>query len=156
MIPGRFDLFTSTAAVCVFDPEVLLHRLNDPADWWSDFMEEIDEVNAGNIMIVGLGTDGRYGTTIGANEQVSETENSVSSLIRNMSGKVFVGPGEEVLGGGYQPSTLRHRTGVFLNLEPSSYRVTIAKLAKDELVISLNSVSGGWTNSNEDQLFLED
>ena len=154
MLKDRFTLTTSTASMCVFDPEALAHRQNDPPDWWSDFMEEIDEVNAGNVMIIGLGTDGSYETQIGTG--VDSSGSSVTALIRNVSGCMFVGPGEEITGGGFQPSTLRNRTGLFLDLEPSTYRVTVTKLPLQKLAVSLTKVDEDASNAFEDQLLLEE
>lgn len=150
----HFQLVTSTASLCILDPSRIRHRLNDPPDWWSDFVVEFEEVNLGNAMIVGLGSDGRYMINVGNDTNASAR--SVSALICNESGRVFVGPGEEITGGGFEPSTLRNRTGIFLDLEPATYRVTVTRHAASELSIGFTRVDAAASNVIEDQLLLED
>lgn len=151
---NTFNLVTSTATVCIFDPRRLEHRVNDSPDWWSDYMEEIEEVNRGNVMIVGLGRDGSYSASVGTG--IEPHGNSVTALLNNESGHVFIGPGEEISGGGFEPTTLRYRTGLLLDLEPATYRVTVAKHKAIELSVQLVKVDLKATNSIENQLLLED
>ena len=149
----KFTLTTSTASVCIFDPECLSHRVDNQPDWWSDFMEEIDEINKGNVMIVGLGVDGTYEATVdGANDDSCE---SVTALVRCRSGCFFVGPGEEITGGGFEPATLNNRTGIFVDLTPSTYRVTVAKRHSNQISIGFELEDGDASNCVEDQLLLE-
>lgn len=151
---NQFRLATSTASLCILDPSRMKHRVNDPPDWWSDFMVEIEEVNLGNAMIVGLGSDGNFVINVGDGGDASKK--SVSALIGNESGRVFVGPGEEITGGGFEPSTLRNRTGIFLDLEPATYRVTVTKHGANELSVWFAKVDAAASNAIEDQLLLED
>ena len=51
-------------------------------------MEEIDEVNAGNAIIVGLGTDGIYHVDVEAGENLTAAfGKSVEGLLKNVSGR---------------------------------------------------------------------
>ncbi len=157
MLEKKLCLATSTAAIAIFDEACLDHRMNQPADWWSDFMDEIDEVNKGNAIIVGLGTDGIYNVDVRVVETPkASTGKVVVGLLKNVSGRLYVGPGEEIVGGGYKPSTLRHPTGVFLDLPPATYRVSVTKGKQNDLSVVLLQVDEPATNSIEDQLLLEE
>lgn len=147
-----FILTTSTASVCIFDPDCLRHRVKDAPDWWSDYSEEIIELNRGNAMIVGVGSDGSFNTLIG--RVPHEDVRSVSALVQCRSGQFFVGPGEEISGGGFEPRTLTNRTGIFLNLAPSAYQVTVAKLSSRKIAISIELKDGAARNRLRDQLLL--
>lgn len=157
-IANRFRMVTSTATVCIFDPQRLRHRLDDAPDWWSIVSEEIKELNQGNAMIVGLGSDGAYSVQVhvGGDEAERGMVESVTALIGIESGSASVGPGEEITGGGFEPSTLQDGCGAFIDLEPGAYHVTVAMRGDAELTVVFRKVQGVASNSISDQLLLGD
>ncbi|MGK5036135.1 DUF6386 family protein [Janthinobacterium sp. LB3P118] len=42
-------IVTGTATLCVFDPALLRHKLDDECDWWSIPSAELAAVNAGQV-----------------------------------------------------------------------------------------------------------
>lgn len=111
---------TSTATLVVFDPERLKHRLNDEDDWWSDPREEIHEINHGNALFVGLGSDGRY--ELDAQLGPTTDSDDITVLVHNSSGTFVIGPGEEVVAGGLAPD---RSANLFLSVAPGVYRVGV-------------------------------
>lgn len=147
-----FRFTTSTATFCAFDPKSLEHRLNDPPDWWSDYFEEIQEVNSGNIMIVGLGGDGTYDVLF--TDDPSGSGKSVSARIRCDSGILFFGPGEDITSGGLEPMS-RNTTGIFLDYPPGTYEIVVKKISDVEISVSVHKVEGEANNDCSEQLLLE-
>ena len=92
---ARKVIGTSTAAFCVFDREALTHRLADSCDWWSIERDELAEVNAGNCLIFGTGTDGGFEVDVTEGRGVPSPD--VAVVIRAPSGKIYLGAGEGVL-----------------------------------------------------------
>lgn len=137
---------TGTATICVFDPEALKHRLADYSDWWSDEDEEIKEINAGNVLFVALGSDGRYEVEVRPNSPFDEP--GVSAVLKCPSGNVFVGPGEDVTGGDLEP-TGRRTTGRFTLLNPGRYEVKVCRLGPWRLGVSLLATTSAEENGFE-------
>lgn len=108
MAPDAFTFFTDTATLCVFDPAGLRHKLDDDCDWWSIPCAELAAVNAGQAAFFNLGGDGAYALEVLAT--VADPQASVHIAV--VSGRVFIGAGEDVTGGGR-----------FMDLPPGGYRV---------------------------------
>jgi len=111
---------TNTATICAFDPEAIKHRLNDLDDWWSDPQDELEEVNKGNVLFTSLGSDGQYTVHLSCGQRRGAPA-MLAARLRCPSGRLFVGPGEQVSGGGVEPNT--KSGGMFVQMEPGNYRV---------------------------------
>src|SRR4051812_16615200 len=97
----KATIFTDVATICIYDPDRLKHRVND--DQWGSYPEvAVDEMNAGNLMIVNIGSDGVYDLYV-HDGPVAYPECSVSARLACSSGKFYVGPGEGLPGFGYGP-----------------------------------------------------
>ena len=120
-------MVTGTATICVFDLQALKHRVADSADWWSDEEEELKEVNAANALFVALGSDGRYDVEVCTDDRFEEPLRVVTACLTCPSGRVFIGPGEDVSGGDFEPDR-RQTTGQLLTVAPGRYRVTLYRL----------------------------
>jgi hypothetical protein len=107
--------------MCVFDLKAIKHRLHDDADWWSIPAEELEEVNAGNVAFLNLGTDGVF--TVDVVEE--QCPGGVTSLLRCPSGRVFIGAGEEVTSDGLEPEGIRG--GGFLEIAPGNYELSAVR-----------------------------
>jgi hypothetical protein len=95
---------TDTATVAVFDPAVLGARRDAGGGWWCQDLSQVPEVRSGQVAIVALGADGIYAvrpTFVGltVDETVYASDHFVLGL-EVRSGRVFVGPGEYLPGGG--------------------------------------------------------
>ena len=101
----KTKIATDTATIVVFDPLCLKHRRSDDCDWWSIEREEMVEVNEGNALFVGVGSDGAYEIEITDACPPSERHVVVAHL-KVESGKVFVGAGEWTTGGELEPEAL--------------------------------------------------
>lgn len=146
-----FSFVTSTASIAIFDPLVLKHRKGHQADWWTDWTQELDELNAGNLIVVGLGGDGKYEVVF--DEATRGNMHQVSALIACRSGNVFIGPGEDITGGGLEPVS-RRTSGQMVAANCGTLRVTLAK-AGNRLSLSLLRVESEAMNSFDGQLLLE-
>jgi Family of unknown function (DUF6386) len=107
---------TDTATIVLFDPACLRHRLHDDADWWSIPNSELAEVNAGNAAFLNLGADGTYDLEILANGLSSP---GAEILVRNTSGRFFLGAGEHVSSEGFEPEA--EFGNIFLEMPPGTY-----------------------------------
>ncbi|MGK5051922.1 DUF6386 family protein [Janthinobacterium sp. RB2P8] len=94
-------IVTGTATLCMFDPALLRHRLDDDCDWWSIPGAELAAVNAGQVAFFNVGGDGAYDLVLHA--ELAEPHVSVHLAV--VSGRVFIGAGEDVTGGGLEPDT---------------------------------------------------
>lgn len=100
----NMHLSTDTATIALFDPEQLTHRLKDDCDWWID-IQSLPEVSQGDMVIVGLGGDGFYKVRV-TNQELSEGERDYAKYVtpdlgvQVISGKLFIGVGEEIPGEG--------------------------------------------------------
>ncbi|MDX8122397.1 hypothetical protein JAB6_13250 [Janthinobacterium sp. HH104] len=125
-------IVTGTATLCVFDPALLRHKLEDDCDWWSIPSAELAAVNAGQVAFFNVGGDGAYEVTL--HEELAEPQVIVHLAV--VSGRVFIGAGEDVTGGGLEPDTAYG--GLFVDLPAGSYRV---QARRDGAHISLAFVS---------------
>lgn len=110
-------IVTGTATLCVFDPALLRHKLDDESDWWSIPSAERAAVNAGQVAFFNVGGDGAYDLVV--HDELAEPHASVHLAI--VSGRVFVGAGEDVTGGGLEPDTAYG--GLFVDVPAGNYRV---------------------------------
>ena len=116
---GQFTTDTSTLAI--FDPEALRHRIDDDGDWWTYPDDAVlSEINRGSIGIVDLGSDGRYEL-----RQQDEFDPQTIFRISTPSGRIFVGAGEEISGGGLQPEAIRG--GFFLVADAQAALVALRR-----------------------------
>jgi hypothetical protein len=111
------SIVTGTATLCVFDPALLRRRLDDDCDWWSLPSAELAAVNAGQVAFFNVGGDGAYEVALHA--ELAEPHVEVHLAV--VSGRVFIGAGEDVTGGGLEPDTAYG--GLFLDVPAGSYRV---------------------------------
>ena len=112
------SVHTDTAAIVIYDLGALKHRLDDDVDWWADPLEEIVEINNRNLLIIGLGSDGFYDLDV---SDAGGFDRSYSLFFP--SGRVFIGAGEMVTGGGDEPD--ERCGGLFLDFAPGDYTVGI-------------------------------
>ena len=118
MTAGKLvTIVTGTASVCVFDPALVRHKLDDDCDWWSLPGAELAAVNAGQVAFFNVGGDGAYDIALYA--KLAEPHASVHLAVA--SGRVFIGAGEDVTGGGLEPDTACG--GLFVGVPAGSYRV---------------------------------
>jgi hypothetical protein len=110
-------IVTGTATLCVFDPALLRHKLDDDCDWWSIPSAELAAVNAGQAAFFNVGGDGAYEIVLHA--ELAEPHASVHLAVA--SGRIFIGAGEDVTGGGLEPDTAYG--GLFVDVPAGSYRV---------------------------------
>lgn len=106
---------TDTATICMFDPTCLRHRIDDAGDWWSIPRDELSEVNAGNALILNVGSDGSYDVSF----EEAPMEGMRCFALRIPSGRLFVGQGEQLSGGGLEPDA--QWGGEFREVEPDHY-----------------------------------
>lgn len=138
-LPPALRVATDTATICLFDLQCLQHRKDDVGDWWSIPQNEIDEINRANVLILNLGTDGVYEVAFLPQPPAGCRE----FQLKAPSGRIFVGPGEELSGGGFEPSG--EWGGGFVPLEPGVYKVSIARNA-DQLEVCFQL---GGTTANQ-------
>ena len=115
------NVTTDTATICIFDPVAMRHRKDDIGDWWSLPHNELEEVRLRNAIFLNVGNDGTYAVAIGA----GSNEDGLELSLKVPSGNLFVGAGEEMTGGGFEPTG--EWGGEFIALEPGDYRVSIAR-----------------------------
>ncbi|MED5612520.1 MULTISPECIES: DUF6386 family protein [unclassified Janthinobacterium] len=121
-------IVTGTATLCVFDPALLRHKLEDDCDWWSIPGAELAAVNGGQVAFFNVGGDGAYDIALHA--ELAEPQAIVHLAV--VSGRVFIGAGEDVTGGGLEPDTAYG--GLFVDVPAGSYRLLARR---DEARISL-------------------
>ena len=121
---------TDTATIVFYDLSCLKHRLQDRCDWWSDPKLEIEEINSGNAVFIGIGTDGVVSVDISESFPLDEF---LVFNIKNESGTFFLGGGENVSGEDLEPDT---DDGVFLEYKPGNYKV-VAWVQKGELFLNI-------------------
>lgn len=150
----RFEsvtFWTDTATFCLFDEAALAHRLPEDADWWADPDAEVFEVNRGNMVVVDLGSDGRYTAAVGWEQNTSALA-PVRAQVRCVSGRMFLGPGEDIPGGEVGPDTLSG--GRFLALSPGAYRVSVHRTGPLSLSVLLETITGEAANGFAESLIL--
>ena len=112
---------TDTATICIFDPVAMRHRKDEVGDWWSLPRNELEEIRLRNAIFLNVGSDGIYSVLVGSGSH----ENGLDLSLRVPSGKLFVGPGEEMTGGGFEPTG--EWGGEFIALGSGDYRVSISR-----------------------------
>lgn len=127
----KSGIYTGTATIVVYDLENLKHRLDDDVDWWADPEAEITELNRRNLLIIGLQFDDFYDVDLSDRQDLPQ-----SFSLSFSSGKVFVGAGEMLTGGGHEPEP--RQGGKFLDFPPGEYRVGIG-WTDDRLQIGISS-----------------
>ncbi|MDQ0466962.1 hypothetical protein QO010_004759 [Caulobacter ginsengisoli] len=125
---------TDTATICIYDVPALAHRKDDVGDWWSIPARELEEVNNGNVLFLNLGCDGTYAVDITVEESVGLEAFELNAP----SGRLFVGPGELVSGGGLEPDDAWG--GTFIDLPPGHYRCSPMRTGNQ---ISIRLAPGG-------------
>lgn len=112
---------TDTATICIFDLAAMQHRKDDVGDWWSIPRDREAEIVKCGALFVDVGDDGDYKV------EISEDPNEelIGFCLASPSGKVFVGPGEEMSGAGFEPTG--EWGGMFVPVDGSYQRVSIAR-----------------------------
>ena len=123
-----FKVATDTATLCLFDLAALKHRIDADGDWWTVPEDELLELNRGNALFLGLGSDGDFSIVIEDSVMAPQT----SVVLNFPSGHVFVGAAEEATADGLEPEALRG--GGFVDFSPGTYRIDVAR---DNGVITL-------------------
>lgn len=120
---NSFSISTDTATLSVFDLDAIKHRVGDTADWWSLPEDEIEEVNKGNIIFIGLGDDGIY--EVNVTEHINTPD--VTLFLKAPSGFIFIGAGEDTSGGDLEPDSSVSISGRLLSLPIKNYAVSFKK-----------------------------
>ncbi|KOY15831.1 DUF6386 family protein [Paenibacillus xylanivorans] len=143
---GRLQVFTDTAALCLYDLAALKHRVEDTPDWWCIAEDELAEVNAGNCLFLNLGEDGQYEVQWSLDDSGKEVETALVYQIHVPSGTVYLGAADDVTGGELEPD--ESCGGVLLQLEPGNYACIVLRENKQIWITikpslqSENSLSG--------------
>lgn len=100
-----FQFETDLATLAVFDPSALTSRVRAPQDWWRGDPTALREFDEGKILVLPIGRDGEYRVRLAFNELREEERPYLRKSLQNLvldipEGRVFVGPGERVPGGG--------------------------------------------------------
>jgi hypothetical protein len=124
---------TDTATICVFDLLAMQHRKDDVGDWWSIPRDREAEIVKRAALFIDVGDDGNYQVEVAQNPAGAK----VGFCLATPSGRVFVGPGEEMSGAGFEPtgewggifvtvdgpyqrvSVVRHLDTIYLNMRPT-------------------------------------
>ena len=120
-LPFEGEIATDTASLVIFDVAALKHRFDDTCDWWADPRDELVELRARNVLIVGLGSDGFY--DVSASDKLDITAARFS--LKAPSGRIFIGPGEEITGGGFEPDG--KWGGYFIAVPPGDCEVSVTR-----------------------------
>jgi Family of unknown function (DUF6386) len=139
---GKMEISTGTATICIFDKACLAHRKDDIGDWWSLPQNELQEAIEGNALFLNVGEDGTYRVNISSHDFDAEFEYGI--VVK--SGEIFVGPGEEASGGGFEPDG--SWGGGFISLKPGNYTCKIKR--KDKSIELYLSHGGDGRNSIND------
>ena len=116
----KTKIFTDTATVVIFDPARLHHRRSDDGDWWSIEREELIEVNDGNALFLGVGSDGVYEIEVAGDFSPTACR-TVSACLKVESGKLFIGAGEWTTGADLEPEATHGN--VIIDVPPGAYQV---------------------------------
>lgn len=128
------EISTDTATLCIFDKECLAHRKDDVGDWWSLPQNELQEAVEGNALFLNVGEDGTYLVNILQDDFDAPHQFN----IRVKSGSLFVGPGEQASGGGFEPDVVWG--GAFVELAPGNYT---CKIRRRENLVDIALLPGG-------------
>lgn len=131
-INQTINFVTDTATFAVFDPECLKARLDEPCDWWCGSFAEIKEIMEGKAAFVSTTADGVFKVRITSGDLTPEERDYCTERIGPLgfevkSGKVFVGQGERITGGGFAPeeATLSNAEGSFVEIPPGAYDIHV-------------------------------
>ena len=147
----QIRIATDTATLCIFDLQLLKHRVSDSADWWSLPEEEIIELNQGNIVFVDLGSDGIY--KIDISDRVENEGNFVQAKLRCLSGKLFIGAGECVSSGEIEPD---ENDGLFFDVGAGNYNISVCRVRDSYLKVGIERINEEAVNNFTSPLSLED
>lgn len=141
---------TDTATLAVFDLARLRHRVASAADWWTWPPDVLADLNAGNVLPIDLGSDGVYAVTIHLDDDrpPADTSPAVSGLVGCDGEALFIGPGEQITGGGLEPD--ESLGGVRLPVPRGTYRIHVARPDEGELELWLEPVIGPPINQFTD------
>jgi hypothetical protein len=114
-------IVTDTATICIFDLTTMAHRKEDVGDWWSLWQNREIEIKGGNALFLNVGDDGVYRVKVSQREDM----NLPGYCLATPSGSVFIGPGEEMSGGGFEPDG--KWGGFFLPVNAPYQKVTISR-----------------------------
>lgn len=137
----EFVFSTDTATVVLFDPEAVEHRKKDRADWWSNPFEELEELNAGNLVLFDLAQDGEYVTKIVTESGVKLP--ATCAKLKCISGSIHVGPGETLPGGGRGPSKYG---GGILDLAPGVWIISARRLGDYQIELRADPTNADAKN----------
>lgn len=146
------QFFTDTATLAFYDPIVIKERIHDEADWWCGDFQDLEEVKNGLIALVSLSDDGSYKIRV-TTESLTQDEKDFSRSvigplgITSKLGKVFVGKGECLPGGGssISPDSVSSGDGKFIELPAGNYDllfyyINATSYASEKLVKSLPDI----------------
>lgn len=128
---------TDSASFVIYDPQALIHRLQEGGDWYQFDDNLVLEMNRGNLFYAGLGYDGMYDLHL-IQAEYQDTSDCVEALIRCVCGKLFLGPGEQMIGEESLPDT--SGGGLMLDLPIGTYRVLVSRPDDFALEVSLTRV----------------
>lgn len=112
---------TDTATICIFDPAAIQHRKDDVGDWWSIPRDREAEIVKCSALFVDVGDDGNYQVEVAQNPSAG----MLGFCLASPSGRVFVGPGEEMSGAGFEPTG--EWGGMFISVEGPYQRVSVVR-----------------------------
>ena len=145
---AAFSFVTDTGTMCVFDLASLKSRLGDDADWWCTPQDELNELNAGRCMFIGLGGDGNFNVHISQSIDKPQLKLNFAAP----SGRVFLGAAEEVTADGREPEAVRG--GGFVNIVPGSYTLSVRREGSN-VTVAFSRQTGGITNFLSTPIFLD-
>lgn len=144
----RTQITTGTATLAVFDPSSIAHRATDDADWWSVPRDELEEVNKGNVLFVGLGSDGTYEIEVhrGIGELGGEQAQVVAQL-RVRSGCIYIGAAENVPSAGFGPETVHG--GCLVAVRSGTCEVRVSRLSPVRIAVEYQHSGNASANEFE-------
>lgn len=114
-------IVTDTATICIFDLGSMAHRKDDVGDWWSIWQDRETEIKGRNALFLNVGDDGAYRVEVTRREDIDLP----SYCLATPSGRVFIGPGEEMSGGGFEPDG--KWGGFFLTVNATHQRIGLSR-----------------------------
>lgn len=128
MIEESLLFSTDAATLAVFDPQLLQSKVAAPSDWWVGQFHAVPEVAMGRIALFGLGGDGVYKVRVTEQELTSAEASYATAAIalgvEVPSGRLFVGAGECLPGGGGRLDSSNTGKGAFLRVPSGRYVLT--------------------------------
>lgn len=100
----NIELVTDTATMTLFDPSAVPFETKGSLEWWIMDSHKLDEVSRGKMAIISLSNDGVYRARV-TNQDLTPEEKDYAKFVTPdlgleiVSGKVFIGTGEEIPGG---------------------------------------------------------